>query len=377
MRCRLLTLLAVALMAASATAAELPERLLLRFATFGDSRHDPAAAGITAQDRIWLQNTKVLARMSREIQAAKSQLLFYNGDMIMGYTAERAVLDRQYAYWRGMMAQLLETGTYVVPVPGNHETQVRTKDAKGRSVKLAGKASEDAWRANMGDLILDVDRWQDILGGAVEHWSQSNFPPLGGADNIRSDQRQLSYSFDFRGMHFTVINTDAAGNDGRAPTAWLEKDLSSAASRGVKHFFVFGHRPAYTYRFAAQTETVGLDLFPDNQKAFWDLVERFGAVYFCGHEHIFNLVQPRLSSGGSSWQVLVGSGGSPFEARPGVSQNPDDRTYAWAEVSVYSSGRVHLDAYGFDEFFGPTRLLKSMDLGQGRKQGGTSVNVTP
>jgi hypothetical protein len=247
-------------------------------------------------------------------------------------------------------------------VPGNHETQVKSKDADGRTVKLASQAGEDAWRANMGDLIIDTIRWQEILGGAVEHWSQGNHPPLGGADNIRTDQSQLSYSFDFRGMHFTVINTDAVGNDGRAPVAWLEKDLATAAVRGVKRFFIFGHRPAYTYRFSANAETVGLDLFPENQRAFWDLVERYRAVYFCGHEHIFNLMQPRLASGGSSWQVLVGSGGSPFDARKKELKNPEDRTYAWAEVSVYSNGRVHLDAYGFDEFFNPTRLLKSMDI---------------
>ncbi len=362
MRYRLLVFLSIVLWTAAATATELPERLLLKFASFGDSRHDAAAEGITAQDLIWLQNTKVLARMTRELQTAKSQLLFYNGDMINGYTAERSVLDRQYAYWRGMVAHLFENGTYVVPVPGNHETQVRSRDDKGRSVKLATAANENAWRANMGDLILDVGRWQEILGGGVEHWAQDNCPPVGGADGIRSDQQQLSYSFDFKGMHFTVVNTDAVGNDGRAPTVWLEKDLAKAASRGVKQFFIFGHRPAYTYRFSAAAETVGLDLFPDNQKAFWGLVERYRAVYFCGHEHIFNLMQPTASSGGSSWQVLVGSGGSPFDARRGESKNPEDRVYAWAEVSVYSSGRVQLDAYGFDEFFGPTRLLKSLEI---------------
>lgn len=363
---RLLVMGLIVLLATAAAAADLPERLILRFASFGDSRHDAAAEGITAQDRIWLQNTKVLARMSRELQTTRPQLLFYNGDMIMGYTAERNVLDRQYAYWRGMVAHLFESGTYVVPVPGNHETQVRSRDAKGQSVKLATAANENAWRANMGDLIVDVSRWQEILGAKVEHWAQNNCPPVGGADGIQSDQQQLSYSFDFKGMHFTIINTDAAGNDGRAPVAWLEKDLASAASRGVKQFFIFGHRPAYTYRYTAAAETVGLDLFPENQKAFWDLVERYRAAYFCGHEHIFNLMQPRASSGGSSWQVLVGSAGSPFDARRGESKNPEDRLYAWAEVSVYSSGRVQLDAYGFDEFFGPTRLLKSMDIAPGK-----------
>ena len=344
------------------SAAEGPERLLLHFATVGDSRHDPEAADITAQDRIWLQNTKVFSRMIREMQAVKPELLFFNGDMINGYTPDRSVLDRQYAYWRGMAAHLMESGTYLVPVPGNHETQVKTKDAKGKPVKLAMAGNEDAWRANMGDLIIDLDRWQKLLGGRVGAWSADNRPLAGGEDNIRSEQRQLSYSFDFRGLHFVVINTDAVGNDGKAPVAWLKGDLESAASRGVTGYFIFGHRPAYTYRFKPAAETVGLDLFPDNQKAFWDLVEKYNAVYFCGHEHIFNLMQPRKAEGGKAWQLLVGSGGSPFEARPGESVKPEDRLYAWADVAVYSTGRVHLKIYGFDEFFGETRVVADRDL---------------
>lgn len=343
-------------------AGEPAETPLLRFATFGDSRHDPAAEGITAQDRIWLQNTRVLARITREIQDRKPQLLFFNGDMIRGYTAEREVLDRQYAYWRGMVAHLFETGTYVFPVPGNHETQVSTRDDKGKNVKIAMKSNEDAWRANMGDLILDRGRFRGILGGDVENWSPDNYPPVGGPDNIRSDQRQLSYSFDFKGLHFAVINTDAVGNDGHAPVAWLAKDLAAAAGRGARQFFIFGHRPAYTYRYSPSAEIVGLDLFPDNQRAFWDLVERYGATYFCGHEHIFNVMQPTTAVGGKSWQVLVGSGGSPFEAGKGVSGNPLDRFYAWAEVSIYAGGKTHIDVYGFDENFGETRRLSTMDL---------------
>jgi hypothetical protein len=66
--------------------------------------------------------------------------------------------------------------------------------------------------------------------------------------------------------------------------------------------------------------------------------------------------QPR----GAAWQVLVGSGGSPWDAQPGeVTRNPDtDRSYAWATVSIHQSGKVDIDAYGFNEAFGPTKQLK-------------------
>lgn len=339
-----------------------PEQLLLRFATVGDSRHDPQAQGITAQDRIWLQNTKVFSRMIREIEASRAQLLFFNGDMIYGYTADRNVLDRQYAFWRGMAAHLMESGTYVVPVPGNHETQVKSKDATGRTLKLATAGNEDAWRSNMGDLIIDRLRWQQLLGGEIGSWSVEHTPKAGGADGVITDQRQLTFSFDFRGLHFVVLNTDAVGNDGKAPVSWLEDDLAKAARRGVTAYFIFGHRPAYTYRYKPAAAIVGMDLFPDNQKKLWDLVEKYRAVYFCGHEHIFNLMQPRKSEGGKAWQILVGSGGSPFDAGKGETDNPLDRFYAWAEVSVYTSGRLHLKVHGFDDSFGATKVVAELDL---------------
>ncbi|MBV5336406.1 hypothetical protein JZU48_05400, partial [bacterium] len=65
-------------------------------------RQEPGDPRLTPQDAIWLQETKVFSRIVREIQADKPQALFFNGDMIMGYSTDRAKLDREYAYWRGM-----------------------------------------------------------------------------------------------------------------------------------------------------------------------------------------------------------------------------------------------------------------------------------
>ncbi len=96
------------------------DAVIFSFATVGDSRYDANLPEATAQDRIWVQHTRPLARILSEIQAQKPAALFFNGDMIMGYTTNAAVLNRQYAYWRGMVAGLLESGTYVVPIPGNH-----------------------------------------------------------------------------------------------------------------------------------------------------------------------------------------------------------------------------------------------------------------
>jgi hypothetical protein len=396
--------------------------VVLSFATVGDSRQDPAHADpsqmpLSQQDHQWLQNSRAWSRLMREIQSKGAQLLFFNGDMIMGYgdasaagvatdTAE-SVLNSdlvryhlQASFWRGMVAPLIEAGTYVLPVPGNHEVQcrsgttttppglarhlpqgqawatVRCSDLDGHPMqgKLAMPSNEDAWRRAFGDLIIDQPRMNAALPAGLKVTTVSGTAP-GAADGLRTPQQQLSYSFDVGANHFTIVNTDPAGADSSAPVVWLQADLEAARQRGTRRFFVFGHKPAYSYLYAPQAPAVGLDSRPatadgsSNRDAFWRLIERFGATYFCGHEHTFHMGQPRVRDAqgqerlSPSWQVLVGSGGSPFESSslaPG--QPATDRYYAFAHVRIHRSGKVRIDAHGFSDSFGPTRLLRSVTL---------------
>lgn len=378
-----------------------PSPVVLTFSTTGDSRQDPigydqasVGAALNGQDRIWLQNTKAFARILRTIQSQKPQMLFFNGDMIHGYgwaefgyttnatqtsingatnkqapvadaswSTRAQVLNsdlmtfyKQYAFWRGLVAPVMETGTYVLPVPGNHETQCKAC----MPGKVAKQANEDAWAANMGDLIVDATRFAAVTGTTPTNIV--NGPAAGtGPDGLSTDQSKLSYSFDFKGSHFAVINTDPVGADATAPTQWLAADLAAAKARGAKKLFVFGHKPAYTYAFDVAptvTPAAGLEAAPGTpakRDAFWDVIEANGAIYFSGHEHIYNISRPR----GGAYQVIVGTAGSPFEAKAGTpTRNPaTDRSYTWATVRVHADGGVDLIGYGFDEHFGPTTVL--------------------
>jgi hypothetical protein len=364
--------------------------VFLSFSTVGDSRQDsnpakadPTTQPVSGQDQNWHQNTKAWSRIIRTVEDQKSDFLFFNGDMIMGYgnadvPADTSTVDaivasdlvrmsKEYAFWRGMVADLMETGTYVVPVPGNHEVQCKT--CPDGSKKKAQVVNENAWRANMGDLILDDSRLTTMFGHAPAFENVSNNGP---ADGLATDQSQLSYSFDFNGSHFVVINTDPVGDDAHAPVVWLSNDLAAAKSRGMQHIFVFGHKPAYTYYFGADAAApnpdhpAGLDNDPASRDAFWSVIEEYNATYFCGHEHIYHMSQPTKDQGGKAWQVLVGSGGSPFEAAPtDATVNPQtDRDYAWATVRVHRSGHVDIKVYGFNDQFGPTQVLQSATLPQ-------------
>ena len=390
LRSAITTTAVVASLFASSAWAQNTSPVLFTFSTVGDSRQDPvtfdkASVGnaLSGQDAMWLQNSKALARILRTIQAQKSSMLFFNGDMIHGYgkasfgyttsldsttfttTAPASVTDivnsdvlkfyKQYAFWRGFMAPVMEAGTYVFPVPGNHETQCKTCGKK------AMVENENVWAANMGDLVLDAARFTSIHGSAAQNVA---YGPAAGSslDGLTTDQSKLSYSFDFKGMHFAVINTDPVGKDSRAPTQWLSADLSAAKARGVKKSFVFGHKPAYTYAYLANSATAagGLDASIADRDLFWNAIESNNATYFSGHEHIFNTSQPK----GGAYQVIVGAGGSPFDAKvTDVTVNPaTDRAYSWATVRVHQDGGVDILGYGFDAQFGATQLIKQIYL---------------
>ena len=392
----LLALAATAL-AAPAAHAQDTTPVVLTFSTVGDSRQDPntydqasVGATLSGQDAIWLQNSKAFSRILRTIQSQKSPMLFFNGDMINGYgwasfgytsdatqakiagpvapatTADIVGSDlmkhyREYAFWRGLVATLPETGTYVFPVPGNHETECKACPKNSDGQKVSKVENEEAYAANMGDLVIDTARFTTVLGVAPLN---VNYGPAVGysPDLLTTDQAKLSYSFDYQGLHFAVINTDPVGQETSAPAAWLAADLAAASGRGVKRFFVFGHKAAYGYAYAPGFASSGLDATPASsvkRDAFWNVIEQYHATYFSGHEHTYNVSRPK----GGAYQVIVGAGGSPFDptaaqATAGVLANPaTDRDYAWATVKVHADGGVDILGYGFSSTFGPTQLL--------------------
>ncbi len=338
----------------------------------------------------------------------------------------------QYAYWRGMIANLFQTGTYVVPVPGNHETQCsfsaapystsnpnpncNTSSQGNLTGKTAYADNENAFRFNMGDLVQDLTaniRFSNVTGyfaTSVTGLTQATAPSASTNNGpISSNQADLTFSFDIQVqqgllLHFVVINTDPAGADSTAPADWLATDLAAAKARGATKYFVFGHKPAFTYNYAAATGgnanpptsnspgpggldanyvTVGTcpacTYTEPFRNAFWSVITQYGATYFSGHEHTVNVSQNADPTGtyqGTPYQVIVGSGGSPFDDKfvgtcsstnpPGCVEptltNPFDRYYAWALVEVHASGNVSLKVYGFSDQFGPVGELTLYDV---------------
>lgn len=421
--------------------AQTTDPVIFSFATVGDTRQDPTGydptqtvnpdavvacqttgcaitsnGSLLAQDLRFLQNTKAWQRIIRTEQARKPKLFFVNGDLIMGYgratwpTATGAITslatlkssdvykaNLQYAYWRGMITPLLETGTMVLPVAGNHETQCSSavtvngvynastnptgcyKPSSGTG-KTAYAENETLWRDNMSDLIGNgQNQFQKITGYTPSAWNglttstapQANdtcpasdpgtgaYGNCGASPAVGSDQSKLSYSFNItlsngKILHFAVINTDPSGNDSHAPVNWLTADFAAAKTAGATNFFVFGHKPAITYDYITSNGAsgspvtgAGLDAVstPPTVASFWKLMGDYNATYFCGHEHITHVeAYPVTGSDGTTKrpvQVLVGAGGSPFDYKPTTIASPT----SYAEPTLKATGQSQYDRF--------------------------------
>lgn len=477
--------LAIATTVLSGVASAQDDPVIFSFATVGDSRTDPnkpdattllanpnpttqgGAPSLTGtilpQDNEWVQNTRAFASILNGIQSQNPNLLFFNGDMIFGYgrpilptawangkpnswnTSQTVSPDTifeyvQYAYWRGMIANLFLSGTYIIPVPGNHETQCSFSAAPYAATpatannpnclnmgqgNLTGKTAyadnENMFRFNTSDLVSDLVtniRFSNVTGYFATNVTGLTAATAPAGDAVTSptptnlsngpitgDQHDLTFSFDILAqqgllLHFVVINTDPSGADSTAPTSWLASDLQAAKGRGASKFFVFGHKPAFTYNYAAatggninppSTNSPGPSGLDANYTAvttggtttyvtpfrdtFWSVIAQYGATYFSGHEHTVNVqrfADPTGTSTNQPYQVIVGSGGSPFDDKlvgtcsasspPGCKEptltNLYDRYYAWALVQVHASGNVSLQVSGFgDNYMGPMDML--------------------
>lgn len=471
--------------------AQATDPVVFTFATVGDNRQDPKKADPTTfianpsptkqgggpsfsgavlpQDQEYMQNSAAWDEIQQGILAQGAQLLFFNGDMIYGYgrpimpsawsgnpvTWQGEVTTGvypdaffeyiQYAFWRGTVSTLFNGGTYVIPVPGNHETQCSSTASPYSSSnpnpncstsinggKQAYVENENAFRANMGDLIQDLVgnlRFSNVSGvfatnvtGLTAAASPGPADTLcttpgvtsstctytaGAPSNngpITGTQQDLDYSFDIvptgttMMLHFAIINTDPSGADQTAPSDWLAGDFAAAAARAqtagmTAYYFVFGHKAAFTYNYLANVAgssvaiggtpgAGGLDANPSTnpnyRNLFWHVIAQYNATYFCGHEHVPNVQQFADPTQGTTltnmpYQVIVGSGGSPFDdTMSGTSPNytePSeaaytDRYYAWALVQVHKSGAVTLNLSGFPDtgIGGPVYDLQNYDV---------------
>lgn len=297
-----------------------PTAARLSFAVIGCNRVDAADTLGNASTA----NVEQLTRTFQDIAALpqRPRFLFFAGDLVFGYTADTVQLERQLRAWRALYeaSPLPAAGVELVAIPGNHETQ--------NTQKIAYAAAERTWLRVMAPYVT--------RGG--------NGPTTGGADNLTTDQRQLTYSFDVDDVHFVTVNTDPVSADWHAPTAWITADLAAARARGAKHLYVFGHKPGYAYP-TVPTDGLSKDIAARDQ--FWSALTTNGVeAMFSAHNHVFWRAVP--VTGTRTYQVIAGNGGSKLETTIDPTVPATGKYFGFVVATVRNDGRTYVKGYGRD-----------------------------
>ncbi len=148
---------------------------------------------------------------------------------------------------------------------------------------------------------------------------------------------ETTYSFDYSNAHFVLLNEycDSGGDTatgGDIPDYlynWLAADLAATTK---PHIFVAGHEPITAVadmdngRLRHTEDNLGIH--PENASRFLLLLDRYDAIYLCGHTHDASVIPV-----GGIWQIDVG------HAR-GLGDTGARSTYV--RITVYQDS-VHYD----------------------------------
>ncbi len=194
-------------------------------------------------------------------------------------------------------------------------------------------------------------RWGDAFEDVYDDPALARapvYPTLGNHDHKGDPDAQVAYSrmnprWVMPARHYTVrrvlsdgtevqlfaidtmpIREGWAGHEEQL--AWLDRALGASTARWK---LVFGHHPLYTHSGRGQDDAMIRQLEPL-------LVEHGVDVYFAGHDHILELLQPRRGV----QYVVTGAGAGPHKMG----------RVAWAEDTLYAAsgggfvgGRVSRD----------------------------------
>jgi hypothetical protein len=189
-----------------------------KFVVMGDNRPWWGGSDNITQNAYFAENI-------RGANASGGDFAVISGDMIYGYTKDRALMHRM---WDGFERASAHFQIPCILVVGNHDIQDRQ--------------SAEVWRERRG---------------------------------------ATHFSWDYKGCHFIVLDSEVVGEIDRitgAQLKWLEADLKNAA--GARRIFVFLHKPLWDF---GPKERLAENQW--NKKVHPLLAAAGVDTVFAGHEH--------------------------------------------------------------------------------------------
>ena len=196
---------------------------------------------------------------------------------------------------------------------------------KGSFLVAAGDISPPRLVDKMISTTLGDDYpWYFVVGNhdaKEKHlsWMKARTDHLPGlVSHGPKNSEQTTYSFNYGGVHFVVLNLYYSGLSDDEEWAdvcpslydWLAKDL---AAHSRMRIIVFGHEPITSVpdvdNGMRSHETTNLGRNEKNGDRFWDLLrERRVSAYICGHTDTFSWAKLN-----GVWQVNCGHGRGPLQ----------------------------------------------------------------
>jgi hypothetical protein len=305
----------------------------LTFAFFGCNRIDGKDWEVTRKENPSSANLPQLRQNLTDIARLSPDYVFFGGDLVMGYADDSGEnLQCQMKAWIGLVKSLPRSPkTRYVAVTGNHELNRKVGD-----LKLPNPAMDHIW----SDLVKPA--------GLVPAKASGPTPKSSPKDNLITDQRALSFSFNRGTVHFAVLNTDTrvsikdplSGETkiGMVPVQWLSKDLDAAEKNpGVRCVVVMGHRNVIDPGSCHGDAPID----PECATPMVTVLKSHAKVraYVCAHVHAFDIAE--IGNSGLR-QVVFGNGGSKLEK----DWNPArGRTYGFGYFKAYTNGSLGVIPY--------------------------------
>ena len=308
-------------------------KIALTFAFFGCNRIDAKDWEKTRKENPSSANVPQLRQNLTDIARLSPALLFFGGDLVMGYADDNGeTLHSQMTAWIDLVKSFPRSPkTKYVAITGNHELNRKVGD-----LKLPNRSTDAIW----GTLVKPV--------GLIPARTSGPTPQNSPEDNLVSDQRALSFSFNRGSVHFVVLNTDTRVTTkdpqtgetkiGMVPIHWLKRDLDAAEhSPRIKCVVIMGHR-----NLVAPSSAKGdAPIDPECAAPMIDILKARPKVraYICAHVHAFDITA--IGEMGLK-QVTFGNGGSLLEK----GWNPaGGRTFGFGYFKVYADGSLGVVPY--------------------------------
>ena len=247
-----------------------------KFAVFCDTRGvDIGANATTTGVRV-----SVLGPIAQAVAAEPVDLVLVPGDLVTGSAACGPLAD-QLKRWKEMLAPLYAAHVPVYVIRGNHENQAADSVA--------------AWKAAFPELPQNGPDTQTGLTYRVDHRNACFI----GFDQYVGRATRIDLA---RG----VVNSGLIH-------PWVIEQVKHAQAPWV---FVFGHEPAFIAHHSGCLADA-----PAERDALWNALGEKGAIYCCGHDHLYLRCTLPDDAGHAVTELIVGDGGAPLYAADNTGHN--------------------------------------------------------